>query len=70
MPNRSLFRDSLKRFPTLETIYEDEEEELPKTWEVAWEHWHNTNEWGQWSDIEEPYTKPYIREPTSPPPEI
>lgn len=74
--NRSyaIFRESMKRLPTLDTIYEEVYEtgiepfdiDNSKSWEVAWDHWQSArdDEWGQWIDVE------YVREPTSPPPDL
>ena len=60
--NRSyaIFRESMKRLPTLDTIYEEvcDIEPLasnePKHWEVMWDHWRSArdDEWGQWIDVE------------------
>ena len=59
--NRSyaIFRESLKRLPTLDTIYEEvyETERFEpietETCEL-WGHWQSArdDEWGQWIDVE------------------
>jgi hypothetical protein len=60
--NRSyaIFRESLKRLPTLDTIYEEvyETERVEpikiETRELMWGHWQSArdDEWGQWIDVE------------------
>jgi hypothetical protein len=61
MFNRSyaIFRESMKRLPTLDTIYEEVyEEEIgpiePEPCELMWGHWQSArdDEWGQWIDVE------------------
>ena len=56
--NRSyaIFRESMKRLPTLDTIYEDTFESLEtnEPCEVMWVHWQSArdDEGGQWIDVE------------------
>jgi len=60
--NRSyaIFRESMKRLPTLDTIYEEvyETERFDpietETCELMWGHWQSArdDEWGQWIDVE------------------
>ena len=59
--NRSyaIFRESMKRLPTLDTIYEEVyetgiEPDADRWEEVAWDHWQSArdDEWGQWIDVE------------------
>ena len=62
--NRSyaIFRESMKRLPTLDTIYEevyetgiDHVEPIEtETCELMWGHWQRArdDEWGQWIDVE------------------
>ena len=68
----AMFRAMLKMFPTLDTIYEIEENE--KEWEVAWDHWLQAKDdgWGQWADIDDLMPRPKFKciEPSSPPPPI
>jgi len=53
----AIFRESMKRLPTLETIYEEVYEtciDPIETCELMWGHWQSArdDEWGQWIDVE------------------
>jgi len=55
--NRSyaIFRESMKRLPTLDTIQEEcTFESIDTEPEVIWIHWQSArdDEWGQWIDLD------------------
>lgn len=49
-----IFRASLKLFPTLDTIYEIDNDYECNEKEWVWDHWIQAKDdgWGQWTDID------------------